>query len=262
MMKISVEQLGAKKPLTIAAVEHAIAVLRCLSEAREPLGINEIARRVNLHKSSISRLVATLAAARLVERDEATAGISLGTGLALLAAPVLAGMRIDALVRPALLQLAEKSGETSSYNIWDGSVAVTLEQVSGPGAVRIFSEPGRRDPGHCTACGKVLLAHQPVEVTEAYCRSGPLPRYSVRTITANAALKRELALTRERGYGLNFGEFEADVSAASAPVWDARGHVVGSVTLTVPSYRFTPDRQPQFIDMVVATARDLSRNIS
>jgi len=243
---------------TVGAVEHAIAILHCLSGSPEPLGINEIARRIGLHKSSISRLVATLVAARLVERDTASARIKLGPGLVLLAAPVLAELHIKDLVRPALEDLAVRSGETASYNMWDGREAVTIEQVPGPGAVRIFSEPGRRDPGHCTACGKILLAHEPEDVIEAHC-AGALERFNERTITDPAALRLELATSRQRGYALNFGELDSEISAISAVSHDAQGKVVGSITVTVPSYRFTQERQEDLIAMVVETARRVSR---
>ena len=245
------------KGVTIAAVTHAIDILRCISMSPEPLGINEIARRLGLHKSSISRLVATLAAARLVEREDPSGRIKLGTGLVLLAAPILSELRIRDLVRPALLALAAKSGETASYNIWDGSDAVTIEQVPGPGAVRIFAEPGRHDPGHCTACGKILLAYEPAEVIDAYCKGDHFKRYNDRTITVAAELKAELAIARQRGYALNMGELESDVSAISAAVRDTQGIVVGSVTLTVPSYRFAPERQQDLIAMVVDTAQSI-----
>lgn len=258
MDRSRVQQSAETKGATIAAVEHAIAILRCLSASTEPLGINEISRRIGLHKSSISRLVATLAAARLVERDAASAKIRLGAGFVLLAAPVLADLHIKDLVRPALEALAAQSGETASFNMWDGGDAVTVEQAAGPSAVRIFSELGRRDPGHCTACGKILLSHQPVEIIEAYC-TGPLQRFNERTVTEPRALKQELAVARERGYALNFGELESDVSAISAVVRGAFGKVIGSVTLAVPSYRFTPERQQALIAMVVGAARAISR---
>lgn len=258
-MENPVAQPSEGRGATVGAVEHAIAILRCLSGSPEPLGINEIARRIGLHKSSISRLVATLVAARLVERDAASARIKLGPGLVLLAAPVLAELHIKDLVRPALEELAARSGETASFNMWDGSDAVTIEQVPGPGAVRIFSEPGRRDPGHCTACGKILLAHEPSEAIEAYC-AGVLERFNERTVIDPAVLRRELGTSRQRGYALNFGELDGEISAISAVTHDARGKVVGSITVTVPSYRFTQERQEELIAMVVETARRLSRS--
>lgn len=259
MIEDLISQSAEKRSNKIGAVEHAIAILRCLSTSPEPLGINELARRIGLNKSSISRLVATLVVARLVERDAASARIRLGAGLVLLAAPVLAELHIKDLVRPALEELAMRSGETASYNMWDGSDAVTIEQVAGPGAVRIFSEPGRRDPGHCTACGKILLAHEPAEVIEAYCATA-LEGFNERTIVEPAVLRQELATARQRGYALNLGELDGEISAISAVVRDERGKVVGSITVTVPSYRFTLERQQVLIDMVVDTARRTSRN--
>ncbi len=245
---------------SVAAVKHAIGVLRCISEVGEPIGVNEIARRVGLHKSSISRLVATLAEERFVERDPLTERIKLGTGLVALAAPVLLELEIKSVVRPALEALANAALETASYSVWDGADAVCVEQAVGPRTVRTFSEPGRRDPGHCTAAGKMLLAHQSAKSIDAYCAAG-LKRFNDKTITDPEVLRCELDLARERGYAVNWGELDGDVGALSAAVWDRRGHVAGTVTLTVPIYRFGTDRHDELIALILGAAREISQNL-
>jgi len=245
---------------TVGAVEHAIKVLRCISGARGSLGVNEVARRIGIHKSSVSRLVSTLESHDLVQRDPETERLSLGIGLVVLAAPVLTRLGVDDLARQHLAQLAQDSGETVSFSIWDGSHAVSIEQALGAGAVRTFAEPGRRNPGHSTAAGKMLLAHAGRNAIADYC-AGPLKRFSQHTITDAKALEAELDLTRCRGYAINLGELEEDVGAVSAAVHDGTGRVVGSVTATVPLYRFDPDRQNYLIALVLRTANDLSAKL-
>ena len=177
----------------IRTVRHTVDVLRRISEAQVPLGINELARRVGLDKSSVSRLVATLESEYLVRRETGTGRVSLGLGLVALAAPATAGLGIKEAVRPLLAELAQEAGETSSFSVWDGSQAVSIEQVSGAGAVRIFSEPGRRDHGHSSAAGKMLLAHAGDKAIAAYCAKR-LRRLTARTITDPAKLSGELEL--------------------------------------------------------------------
>jgi DNA-binding IclR family transcriptional regulator len=244
----------------VGAVQHAIEVMRVLSHADAPVGINEIARRVGLHKSSISRLISTLERERLVQRDAVTERISLGIGLVALAAPLLAKLEAKDVVRPLLEDLARRSGETVSYSVWDGSEAVTLDQALGVGAVRTYAAPGRRNPGHSTAAGKMLLSHQPADAVAAYCRR-PLASFTIRTITDEAALQEELSAVRARGYALNEGEHESDVGAVSSAVHDRTGRVVGTVTATVPLYRFEQERRVRLVDMVVAAAAELSAKL-
>jgi DNA-binding IclR family transcriptional regulator len=246
-----------KRRETIGAVEHAIDLLRCLSEVGSSLGINEIARRLGLHKSSVSRLAATLENARLVHRDPVSGRLSLGMGLVALAAPVLAGFEVRDLVRPFLEKLAAQTGETVSFSIWDGWEAVSIEQVSGSNSIRAFSRPGHRNPGHATASGKVLLAHMGDAAIEAYCSNG-LHRFTDRTVIDRPSLLAELAHARETGYAVNLGEFESDVGAISAIAFDRDTRPIGAITATVPMYRLSDTRQRELAEVVRICASDFS----
>ncbi len=182
---------------SIRAVRHTAELLRRISESRKPLGINELARRIGIDKSSVSRLVATLEREYLVTRDPGTGRVSLGLGLVAIVAPALADLGIESAVRPVLSELARDTGETASFSVWDGFHAVSVEQVAGAGAVRAFSEPGRRDQGHCSAAGKMLLAHAGKQAIADYC-SKPLERLTARTITDPGKLRAELESARAR----------------------------------------------------------------
>ncbi|MGE0847149.1 MAG: IclR family transcriptional regulator [Flavobacteriaceae bacterium] len=245
---------------TIGAVEHAVALLRCLSEADGALGTNEIARRIGLDKSTVSRLAATLEKARLLRRDGMTGQLSLGVGLVALAAPVLARFQARDLVRPMLSDLASRIGETVSFSIWDGREAVSIEQVAGSNSVHTFSSPGHRDPGHATAVGKVLLAHLGDKAIAEYC-STPLRRFTGRTVTDKARLLEELARCRRQGYAVNCGELEEDVGAVAAIVLDGQGAPIGAVTATVPMYRFAEARRAELAAAAMAVASELARGL-
>jgi DNA-binding IclR family transcriptional regulator len=251
---------AASRRGTVGAVEHAIDLLRCLSEAGSALGTNDVARRIGLHKSSVSRLAATLERARLIRRDAETGRLSLGIGLVTLAAPVLARFEIRDLVRPALAKLAAQTGETASFSVWDGEEAVSIEQVAGSNAVKAFSLPGHRNPAHATAVGKVLLAHLGAAQIEAYC-ARPLRRFTDITVTTPAALKAELARARAQRYAINLGEFESDVGAVSSVVFDAGGEVLGAMTATVPMYRFKAARRAELAPIVARAAAELSAQL-
>jgi DNA-binding IclR family transcriptional regulator len=251
---------GAPRRGTIGAVQHAIDLLRCLSEAGTSLGTNDIARRIGIHKSSVSRLAGTLEKARLIQRDGETGRLSLGLGLVTLAAPVLASFEVRDLVRPILQKLAARIGETVSFSIWVGHEAVSIEQAPGSNSVRAFSRPGHRNPGHATAVGKVLLAHQGEGAIETYCGE-PLRRFTDTTIISVPALKAELARCRAQGYAINTGEWEGDVGAVSAVVFDGRAQPLGAITATVPMYRFKLTRRAELAEIIKGAATDLSREL-
>jgi DNA-binding IclR family transcriptional regulator len=248
---------SAPRRETIGAVEHAIDLLRCLSEATSAVGVNDIARRIGLHKSSVSRIAKTLENVQLIERDSATGRLSLGVGIVTLAAPALARFQVRDVIRPLLSRLAAQTGETFSFSVWDGREAVSIEQAPGSNAVRAFSTPGHRNPGHATAAGKVLLAHMGEAAIEEYCAK-PLHRFTERTITDARSLKAELARCRKQLCAINTGEFECDVGAVSAIVFDRQSRVFGAVTATAPLYRFAQTRRTELAKAVVQCAAELS----
>lgn len=239
---------------------HALEVLQCFSPDAASLGVGEIARRIQLHKSTVSRLLSTLESARFVERETDTGRYRLGLGLIRLAAPLLSSMRLIDIARPYLQELAKRSGETLSLNIWDGDGAVTVEQIPGANAVRHFAPLGMHNPAHCTASGKALLAHAPEADIERLLGSG-LKGYTSTTPVSRDAVLSELREIRNRGYAVNEGELVADVGAVASPVRDVEGKVVAAVTATVPLYRFDAHQRAELTRLILETTHRISERL-
>lgn len=248
---------GASKVLS---VRHAIEILRCLSNETPLLGITDIASVVGMHKSSVSRIIATLAEDDLVERDAPSRRIRLGPGLLSLVAPLLGTIRIVDTAMPELVDLAQRCGETISVSVWDGAGAVNLEQVLGRKAVKHYAAPGSRNPAHATASGKLLLAFASAETGERLL-ARDLRRFTPRTICTRAGLLAEIAAIRHQGYATNNGELSLDVGAVAAPARNEKGAVVAAITATVPMYRFTADRARPLIDLVMDAADRVSARL-
>lgn len=245
---------------TVTAVRNAIDILRGFSVDAREQGVTEIARRVGLHKSSVSRLVKTLEQDHLLERDDRTKRVRLGAGVIGLAAPLLGNMKVADAARTYLVELARRTGETISFSIWDGSGAVSLEQALGGNAIAHYAPPGSRNPAHCTASGKLLLAFASASEIEGVL-AGKLERYTRRTVCDAARLRAELATIRSSGRALNLGELAIDVGGVAAGVRNADGDVVGVVTATVPMYRFERARREELAEMVMDSAVQLSRRL-
>lgn len=262
----------AAGPPRIVAVQHAIAVLGAFSATESRLGVNEIARRVGLHKSSASRILVTLQDAHLVERDAASGRFSLGAGIVALAGPLLANLNVRDVAQPYLQQLARETGESVSLSIWNHGEAVNVEQVLGPGLIQHIAPVGRRNPAHCTATGKTFLAFAPPDEVQAVLARG-LPRYTERTIVDAASLLADLELVRARGYALNDRELADNLIAAAAPVRDHRGAVVAAAGVSAPAFvvAMAGVSEPAFEDvekrlksfalLAKARAADISRRL-
>jgi DNA-binding IclR family transcriptional regulator len=219
----------------VQTVDRALSILLAFEREGEELGVTEIAGRLGVHKSTASRLAATLEARGFLERSERDA-FRLGRELARLGRLAVHGRDLVGLARPAMDRLAAATGETVNLAIADQGDVVNIAQVDGRHIVGVGSWTGRRTPPHCTANGKVLLAWA----------GGPLPAeldvFTEHTITAVAELDAELARVRARGYATAVGELEVGLHAVAAPVIGADGCCVAALSISGPSYRM-PERR-------------------
>jgi DNA-binding IclR family transcriptional regulator len=254
------DQRATTRPGTVLAVRRAMELMNLLSGVTQPVGVTEIASKIGLHKSSVSRLLSTLERGKLVERDLSSGRFHLGIGVIALAAPLLNSLKVVEFARPYLQELAQRSGETINLSIWNGQEAVSIEQVLGANAIMHFAPPGRRNPAHATASGKAFLAHAPSRELDEILRR-PLEPFTDRTIASPAALLRELEQIRAQGYATNDGEFVKEVSAVSTVIRNVRGEIVAVITATVPSFRFKRERRREIIEMVTRAAYELSSRL-
>jgi DNA-binding IclR family transcriptional regulator len=241
----------------IQSVQRAAALLKVFDNGPTELGVSELSRKTRLHKSTASRLLATMEREGLLERVPGTEKYRLGFMLVRLAGQVTHFGDIRATARSALVDLAEASRETVHLAVLDADEVINIEQISGPHLVRDTNWVGRRTPLHCVANGKALLAWRPAaEIARVLAQ--PLARFTERTISDPAALRAELALIRERGYAQALGEAEVGLNAVAAPVRDSSGQAVAAVSISGPAYRVTADRIAELGALTVVAARQIS----
>jgi DNA-binding IclR family transcriptional regulator len=258
------QQTGRSQGTLIQSVQRAAAVLKAFDRAAPELGVTELGRKVHLHKSTVSRLLATLELEGLVERVPGTEKYRLGFEFVRIAGQVTHFNDVRAAARPVLDALAEASGETINLAVLDGDEVINVEQTSGPHMVGMANWVGRRTPLHCVANGKVLLAFLPgTEIERLLAR--PLARFTDRTIVDPELLRADLARVRECGYAVALGEIEQGLNAVAAPIragaLGAGGEVVAAVSISGPAYRVTPARVAALAELTVGAADTIGRRI-
>jgi IclR family acetate operon transcriptional repressor len=241
----------------VRSVDRAAALLLALGESHGEAGVTELARRLGLHKSTASRLLATLERRGLVEQDDETGRYRLGLVVIRLAEKAERTLDLRSIAMPELDRLARATRETTGLAVADGDMLLTVAQADGPNLVAVGDWTGRVVPIHTTAAGKVLLASMPEREILRLVRKG-LDRFTDHTITQLEPLLEELARIRRRGYATAFGEYDAAMNAVAAPVYDARGHVTAAVDVWGPAFRITPRRMPELVTQVRQSAAAVS----
>ncbi len=245
---------------SVQSVQKAISILKAFSIQEPELGVNELSRRVGLHKSTVSRLLCTLEQAALVERNPVTEKFSLGVGLIPLAGLVISHADVRRAARAPLQWLADTTEETINLAVLDGEQVINVEQIPSSRLVKNIGWVGRRSPLHCTSTGKVLLAHMP-EAKIGRVLVPPLASFAPNTITNPAQLREELTKIRDDGFAVGREELEEGLNALAAPVRNHEGRVVAAVSVSGPSYRVSPDKFPMLSGLVKEAANRIATQL-
>lgn len=251
----------------VQSLERAIAILKSFSVTQPERGVGELSRELGLHKSTVSRLMATLERGGLLDRDPHTQRYRLGVEILVLAAQVVGFLDVQRVARPILKDLSNEVRESVNLVVLDmptpGSGqsvhVVNLEQFVPPARqVKDIGRVGRRMSSHATAAGKVLLASLPPEFLRETLPAR-LRAFTPATITDRDRFLQELEVVRQQGYGLALEELEEGLMAAAAPIYDHSGQVVAAISAAGPAYRVTPEMLPHLSDRLVQVAGEISQ---
>ena len=220
------------------SLAHGLAILACFTSHHRVRGVAEIADAVQLLPQTTHRHLSTLVALGYLQREpDRRYRLTLGVtrlGLATLAAT---GLREHA--RRYIEELCRCSFFTISLAVLDGPEILHLDRVASArhrgarGEERLRA--GSRLPAHCTAMGKLLLAHCPPSERSRHLREIGLTTETPATITGKQALRRALARIRTEGFAVNDEEFASGAHAVAVPIHDAGGEVIAALGMTAPS---------------------------
>lgn len=246
----------------VESVRRATRLLRCFTIDRPEWGVMDLSRKLDVHKSTVSRLLSTLENERLVMRNPETGRYRLGVGILELAGLVTLHGDLRRSARPYLDELAQLTQETANLAVREGDEVVNIEHTAPLGRrVLNFGWIGRRTPVHASATGKVLLAYAPVHELENLL-AHPLDRFTEHTITNHDALLQELERVRQRGYATGLEELEIGLHAVATAVRIHSGDVVAAVSTAGPSNRLTRQRiRKEVAQQVVEAGEKISRTM-
>lgn len=242
---------------SVQSVDRAISILQVLGRLGTA-GVTEIAAELDVHKSTVFRLLATLEARGLVAQHADRGRYQLGYGVVQLAAGATTRHDLSVLSRPVCQELAAAVGETVNVAVHNGHTVLSIDQVIGSATVTSVNWVGQRTPLHATSSGKVFLAYMSAE-QRGTALAEALERFTPHTVVDLAALAQQLVHVRERGYAYTVEEHEIGLAAVAAPIRAMDGQVVAAVTVSGPTFRLNEETIPGIAERVVAAAGEISQ---
>lgn len=228
------------------------------------MGVSEIAHALDLSTTTAHRLLQTLLIRKAVQQDPTSRQYSLALQMLLYGKAVLDQWDFIRSAHPMLGELSKSVRETVFMGVLDDFELVYVDHVdSHDHLLRMTPQLGRRQPCHCTALGKVLLAHvTPAELDEFFTRR-KLEQITENTITRSEVLREELHRVRQQGYAVDREEVEIGICCVAAPIWEMRGHALAAISVSGPSTRLMKTGLESFLkDKVVETATEISSQIT
>ena len=241
-----------------ASLLNGLRVLEAFRVDSPTLGVTDVAQRVGLHKSTVSRILTGLAEAGYVHRDSATGRYRLGLGVISLAGPLLAELDVRRLAQGELEELTAQTRETSALSVWNGTEAVVVEQIPSPQFVKHTAYIGTRYDRWESSSVRLFLAHLPARTVIDLLNSGRINHDE--TSPGAEDVEAHLRRIRIEGYALNDGLTDPQELGISVPVHNYAGSVVGCVTLSAPRARIEPEDIPDLISAVKEVAERITHS--
>jgi DNA-binding IclR family transcriptional regulator len=203
-------------------------------------------------------LLVNLVRLGFVEEAPGSAGYQLSFKVLRMGLRVLDRLDFRLVAQPLLRELSQQTEETVHLAILQETRAISIEKFGSPQPLGLVARLGGVMPLHCTGVGKTLLAYQKGELLMQIARSSGFPRFTPRTITNLASLRKELERIREQGYALDQEEAVEGLRCVAGPVFDHAGRVVAAFSVAGPATRITPEKLPEIARLVLATSQQIS----
>jgi len=243
---------------TVPALERGLRLLCEFGRENRSLSAPELARRFQLPRSTVFRLLTTLENMGFIERVPSGNEYTLGLAVLRLGFEYLAALPLNELGLPLLEQLSERTQQPCNLVVRDGRSIVYIARVSPPSPFVSAVHIGTRLPAHATVLGHILLADLDLPALRQLYPEERLEIFSSYTPATVVDLFDTVQTVRQQGYVAGQGYFETNISTLAAPVRDSTGRVIAALGMTLNTNRIPQAQCDDLLAQVRASAEQLS----
>jgi len=238
----------------LRTVQRALDILYCFTLEQQELSLTEIANKIQLAKSTTTRLLSTLEQNNFIVKDPDTLKYRLGQGLYYLGYIAGKSIEIKELAKPVMQRLRDETRETVNLYVLENDSRVCIEQCEGLQSVRHLVKIGEKLPLWAGAGGKVLLAYQSDDFQNRIFEQVP-SRERLET------LQRELPQIKSERCASSIDEREVGSAAVAAPIFHINHEVKACLSISGPTNRFTPETIDRLKQLVKRGAMAISEKL-
>ncbi|RPA60481.1 IclR family transcriptional regulator [Aerococcus agrisoli] len=244
----------------LKSVSNALRILEYFSNTRTVIYVSEIAKEMNLSKSTVSRLVRTLEKEKFLEKDIYSQGYILGKKILAIAGVLSNTNEIYRELSPVLSDIVQATKESAQIAALDGTDVYYISKISGPYYADINTQIGLKHPFHATGTGKVLMAYQD-EATIDAALSQDLEAFTEHTLTNPIRVRKELSKVKEQGYSLSIEEMTYGNYSLAFPVRNYENKVVCSLSIVGPLSRVNNQKLKEYMHILRDATMDASERL-
>jgi IclR family KDG regulon transcriptional repressor len=241
------------------SVEKALNILLVLTARDEGMGTGELSEELGFSMPTVSRLLHILSKHDFVRRNPVGKKYVLGKSaldIGRFAYRHIASQLVS-IARPYVDTLRDTVEESAVLEVMVGDRAMLVYRANGPHVVGILLKVGTMIPAHVSPGAKAILAFSPPETADSIINK-ELLRYTPKTITDPEVLRKNLEKIRRKGVAFAFGEYNIDINAMGAPVFNHEKKPVAAVLITMPVYRTNYHKQSKLVSVLKETAAKIS----
>jgi IclR family KDG regulon transcriptional repressor len=243
------------------SIKSALDILDCFTPDVQEIGVMEIARKLDMHKSKVSRILAALAEGGLLTRSGGNQQYRLGQKVAELATIFVSNVDLRTFALPWMKNLREETRETVTLFVPFEDCRICVERLESPEVVKTTSRVGERHPLHAGSAGKLLLAYLLEEKRKTVIEGTNLKKFTPHTITKKKQLEKEIKRIRKQGFAVSFEEHIPFAASVSVPIKNMFGEVIAALSVSGPAVRFNNEKIEKFIEPVKKTAKSISEEL-
>ena len=254
----NVRQRRAMADKSIQVLDRAFDIIEILAVEKDGLGVTEIGNRLDLHKSTVHRIISALTERGYVEKSSDRASYKLGLKLIEISSIHLNSIELKTEARPYLNRLVLQLKQPVHLATLDGCDVVYIDKVETTNSIRLYSQIGRRVPCYCSALGKCLLSGLEGIELDNRLNKVTFNKFTEYTLKSPEALKAQVLQTFQTGWAMDDEEHEIGIRCIAAPIWDYRDKVIAAVSASGPVDVFTRENCDEVIKNIKSAALEIS----